>query len=395
VELKKPAGAPAVVSTRANVHLLTIAPPAAGSVAAPKPPHSAVWNSFFARMLLSLLAVAIPFLIVAGLIPDALESLGIGPQVLAIVLLIGLTALTARVMIRPLIELSRAAERAEQGDLSVRVIPAGSSEVRVLGHAFNSMLEQLAAIQLRIRGEVAAAAGQLATASQKLVGATQEQTAAATQTSASMEELARSAVSIAGNVAAVTNQATDIRTRIGSAQAELLASDERVHALSRRVGEIEGIIGLINDIADETNLLALNAAIEAARAGDSGRGFAVVADEVRRLAERSKAAAAQIATLVEAAQAGAGATVTAVENRRRQMELWLSMMVKMADASGQVQLASEDQRAAVDRAVEAIEQIAASSRSVAETAKEIALAAARQGEIAAELAGSPRALLGE
>src|SRR5258708_16481633 len=98
------------------------------------------------------------------------------------------------------------------------------------------MLEQLAAIQLRIRGEVAEAAGQHATASQKLVGATQEQTAAATQTSASMEELARSAVSIAGNVAAVTNQATDIRTRIGSAQAELPASDDPVHALSRRVG---------------------------------------------------------------------------------------------------------------------------------------------------------------
>jgi methyl-accepting chemotaxis protein len=346
-------------------------------------------------MLLGLLAVAVPFLILAGLIPDFLESLGVGPPVLAIVLLIGLTALSARLMIRPLIALSRAAARAEHGDLSVRVIPAGSNEVRVLGHAFNSMLEQLAGIQLRIRGEVAAAAGQLAAASQELVGATQEQTAAATQTSASMEELARSAVSIAGNVAAVTNQATDMRTRIGGAQAELLASGERVHALSQRVGEIEGIIDLINDIADETNLLALNAAIEAARAGESGRGFAVVADEVRRLAERSKAAAAQIAMLVGAAQAGASATVTAVEDRRRQMELWLSMMAKMAEASGQVQLATEDQRSAVDQAVQAIEQIAASSRSVSETAKEIALAAARQGEIAAEMAGSAGALRGE
>src|SRR5260370_4657797 len=233
-------------------------------------------------MLLSLLAVAIPFLIVAGLIPDALESLGIGPQVLAIVLLIGLTALTARVMIRPLIELSRAAERAEQGDLSVRVIPAGSSEVRVLGHAFNSMLEQLAAIQLRIRGEVAAAACQLATASQKLVGATQEQTAAATQTSASMEELARTAVSIPGNAAAVTNQATDIRTLIGSAQAELLASDERVHALSRRRCEIGGIIVLIHDIPDRTKPPVLDAAVEAAPARDSGQRAGLGASEVTR-----------------------------------------------------------------------------------------------------------------
>jgi methyl-accepting chemotaxis protein len=395
MELKKPAGQPPVVSTRANVRLLTIAPPAAASAAPPEPPYKAVWNSFFARMLLSLLAVALPFLIIAGLIPDFLKSMGVGPQIVAIALLIGLTALTARLMIRPLIALSQAAAQAEAGDLSVRVIPSGSSEVRVLGHAFNSMLQQLGGIQLRVRGEVAAAASQLAKAAQELAGATQDQTAAATQTSATMEELARSAVAIAGNVAAVANQATDMRSRIGTAQADLLVSRERVNALSQRVGEIEGIIVLINDIADETNLLALNAAIEAARAGESGRGFAVVADEVRRLAERSKAAAAQIGTLVAAAQTGASATVAAVGDRSQQMELWLSMMVKMADASGQVQLATEDQRSAVDQAVEAIEQIAASSRSVSQTAREIALAAARQGEIAAELAGSAGAHSGE
>jgi methyl-accepting chemotaxis protein len=395
MELKKPVSQPPVGSTRANVRLLTIAPPAAGSAAPPELFYKAVWNSFLARMLLSLLAVALPFLIIAGLIPDFLKSMGVGPQIVAIALLIGLTALTARLMIRPLIALSEAAAQAEAGDLSVRVIPSGSSEVRVLGHAFNSMLQQLGGIQLRVRGEVAAAASQLAKAAQELAGATQDQTAAATQTSATMEELARSAVAIAGNVAAVANQATDMRTRIGSAQADLLVSRERVNALSQRVGEIEGIIVLINDIADETNLLALNAAIEAARAGESGRGFAVVADEVRRLAERSKAAAAQIGTLVAAAQTGASATVAAVGDRSQQMELWLSMMVTMADASGQVQLATEDQRSAVDQAVEAIEQIAASSRSVSQTAREIALAAARQGEIAAELAGSAGAHRGE
>jgi methyl-accepting chemotaxis protein len=389
LELKKPVSPLAVPATRPNVRLLAIAPSVAEIPAPPGRPYEALWNSFFARMLLSLLAVALPFLIIAGLIPDLLAKWGVGPQILAIGLLVGVTALTARLMIRPVIALSRAAARVESGDLSVRVVPSGSTEARVLGHAFNSMLQQLAGIQLRVRGEVAAAASQLAQASKELAGATQEQTMAATQTSASMEELSRSAVSIAGNVASVTNQASDMRARIANAQTELTASGERVHALSQRVGEIEGILVLINDIADETNLLALNAAIEAARAGESGRGFAVVADEVRRLAERSKAAAAQIGTLVGAAQIGARATVTAVEDRGRQMELWLSMMVKMADASGQVQLATEDQRSAVGRAVEAMEQIAASSRSVSETAKEIALAAARQGEIATELADSP------
>ena len=106
--------------------------------------------------------------------------------------------------------------------------------------------------------------------------------------------------------------------------------------LARQVGEIEGILVLIDDIADQTNLLALNAAIEAARAGEAGRGFAVVADEVRRLAERSKAAAAQIATLVDDAKAQSQATVLAVETRGHQLALWLGMMGTMAEASGRV-----------------------------------------------------------
>jgi methyl-accepting chemotaxis protein len=390
VELKKTQLAPLVLGTHPIAPVLTIAViPADDAIHQEGPPYQALWNSFFARMLLSLLAVALPFLIIAGFVPNLLAPLGVGPQVVAIVILVGVTGLTARLMIRPVVALSRAAARVESGDLSVRVIPSGSNEIRVLGHAFNSMLQRLAGIQLRIRNEVVDSAGKLALAAHELADATLAQTIAASKTSASMEELARSTISIAESAGGVTSQVADVRARIGRAQAELVASVERVQSLSQRVGEIEGILVLINDIADETNLLALNAAIEAARAGESGRGFAVVADEVRRLAERSKAAAAQIGSLVGSAQMQAQATVTAVENRRLQMELWLSMMVKMADASAQVQLATADQRSAVDEAVEAIEQIAVGSRSVSQTAQEIAVAAAQQGEIATELAGSP------
>jgi methyl-accepting chemotaxis protein len=240
----------------------------------------------------------------------------------------------------------------------------------------------------RLRGEVAESAGNLSDAAEQLASATFEQTTAATATSASMEAVARSSAAVAATISTVSLQASEAQANLELAQTDLRASGDRTLALAGRVNEIEGILELINDIADQTNLLALNAAIEAARAGDAGRGFAVVADEVRRLAERSKAAAAQIAKLVEGAQAQSSETVMALEKGVKQMERGLAMMQAMTKAGDEVRLTTEQQRSSTEQVVLAIEHIAEGSRSVAVTAQEIASAAARQGELAAELAGT-------
>ncbi len=131
-----------------------------------------------------------------------------------------------------------------------------------------------------------------------------------TKEAAESAEVARQSMEIAQKGAGVVRETISSMEEIRETIQE---TSKRIKRLGESSQEIGDIVGLITEIADQTNILALNAAIQASTAGDAGRGFAVVADEVQRLAERAGNATKQIETLVNTIQADTNEAITSME----------------------------------------------------------------------------------
>jgi len=280
---------------------------------------------------------------------SGLESLGIHLTLFLLgMLLIG--AALKRVISIPINRLTDTMHRIEQqSDLSLRVPIIGNDEFCSAGNAFNTMLERFTGILKQVSGathHLAQVAGQLVEVSSRTQNGVKRQladtellAAALHQLATTVQEVARNTSEAASEAAQADSQAKEgaltATTALGAISAMSEQLEQAVQVIlrldtdSRDIGKV---IGLIREIAEQTNLLALNAAIEAARAGEQGRGFAVVADEVRTLAQRTQSATKEIETIIVKVQNRANEAVGAIQTAEQKTETSVQSVEDSAEA---------------------------------------------------------------
>jgi methyl-accepting chemotaxis protein len=163
---------------------------------------------------------------------------------------------------------------------------------------------------------------------------TEKQREYAAGSAAAMTQMSSAVINVASNASAAADNSREAKknaecgaeivhstiTAIEDMHRKTSSMQESMKILGKQVEGIGHVMGVITDIADQTNLLALNAAIEAARAGEAGRGFAVVADEVRKLAEKTMLATKEVSEVITGIQKSATDNIKSVEQAADMVE---------------------------------------------------------------------------
>ncbi len=310
---------------------------------------------------------------------------------------------------RPLADLSEGIRRLSHGDLSARVEVGSDDEFGHLGRTFNEfagkqqeLIKQVQDAVEKLRGsaaDLAVVADQTSGGVNRQKVETEQVATAMHQMSATVQEIARTAVQTAQSTTNADEQATSGKDRVESTIASIRkladgveCSASVIEKLKAESTNIGGVLEVIRNIAEQTNLLALNAAIEAARAGEQGRGFAVVADEVRTLAQRTQQSTKEIETMIRTLRSGTDEAVGVMEASRDRAHETVrtgaeagELLVSVVQAVGEIRDMNHQVANATEEQSQVTDEINQGVAKIQKVAEETSVGADQTAQASAEL----------
>lgn len=309
----------------------------------------------------------------------------------------------------------RHAEAQRSADAARNVILWGSlvgiALVTVVGFLISRSLTRQIGTAVRhmqsSAAELQSAANQQATGSKEQATAMAEITTTISELLATAKQIADSARRVsgiaddAGKAATAGNQLVQRTSEsIGTIQRQVDLIVSHMLDLGRKSQQIGGILELINELAEQTNILAINATIEAAGAGEGGKRFAVVAEEIRRLADRVGASTKEIRQLIDDIRSAVNKTVMTTEGGNKAVEAGARQFAEVTTSLGQISTmvatttdAAREIELSTKQQSTAVEQVNVAVANVAQASRETEASSTQTLQTASELASLSRELL--